>query len=250
MKKLCLVCMDRTGSNMLSSRLNTHPEIIFYNEIFHRQYIIFHDDRVSSAENNIFERDNYPAAFVERVWSGGFEPKEVREKTSAIGFKIFLNHNSHALRHITNADSKIIFLRRRNALSRFSSFKIAQKTGEWKKFEDSKSSLKKDKAETKKVHFYPAEFRAYYQNYMSLETLYEMTLTRWARPFFNVYYEDLISQPQVWQDIAGFLDYNLQDFGETPLKKQNTKNILERFSNPDDVRLFIEMSGHYDWLTE
>lgn len=241
--KICLICMDRTGSNMISSRLNTHSNIVFYNEIFHRQYIIFHDDRVSGNDHLVARRDRSPAAFVSSIWNGEFEPKEQRERIHGIGFKLFLNHSAEALRHVINSDAKIVFLRRRNALARFSSFKIAAVTGEWKSI----GSVGKKPV---KVNFRPEEFRAYMQNYLSLETLFEMTLLRWNRSYFDASYEDVTSHPVAWANMTTYLGFDPKDFSESLLVKQNASNVLSRFSNPDDVEKFVADINRYDWLSE
>ncbi|AUH33188.1 hypothetical protein [Paracoccus tegillarcae] len=240
--KICLVCMDRTGSNMVSQRLNTHPEIIFYNEVFHRQYMIFHDKRVNGDPQTLATRDGKPAAFVSQLWSGAFEPKDELENVKAIGFKLFLNHNAEALKYVVNSDAKLLFLRRRNPLSRFSSFKIAAATNEWKS-----TVLSKTK---KTVQFHPPEFRAYMQNFTSLESLFEMVANRWNRPYFDLWYEDLVKRPEVWDNMCEYLGYPGDAFGESPIVKQNSSDILSRFSNPDVVRDYVSHLGKYEWLSE
>lgn len=235
--------MDRTGSNLISSRLDTHKNIVFYNELFHRQYAIFHDDRVASGAELIARRDRSPAAFVSSIWNGEYEPKEKRDDIHGIGFKIFLNHNAEALRYIINSNAKIIFLRRRNAFARFSSFKIAAATNEWKS-----TGSKENKSF--KVDFRPEEFRAYMQNYLSLETLFEMTLTRWNRNYFDAWYEDITSQPVAWEKMVNYLGFDPKDFSESSLVKQNTSNVLSRFSNPEAVEKFAADINRYDWLSE
>lgn len=242
-QKICLVCMDRTGSNMISSRLDTHPNLIFYNEVFHRQYIIFHDQRVAANADQIAARDRDPASFISRLWSGSYEPAETRGSIRGIGFKLFLNHNADALRHVINSDAKIIFLQRRNPLARYSSFRIAAVTGEWK----TKNAAK---GKTQNVPFRADEFRSYVQNYLSLETLFKMTLTRWGREHFSFFYEDFMASPQVWDDLVAYLGFSPENFSQSPLVKQNSKDILKRFNNPDDVRKFVAAVGHYEWLTE
>jgi LPS sulfotransferase NodH len=248
-QKVCLVCMDRTGSNMLSSRLNTHQSIRFYNEVFHRQYVIFADDRMNGSNEMIARRDTAPAAFISQMWNGGFEPEATRDQIRSIGFKLFLNHNADALRYVINSDCKLIFLRRRNALSRFSSFKIAAASGAWKV---KKSDVEANKGVPKKtlVNFNATEFRAYMQNYLSLEMMFEMLLNRWNRNCFNIWYEDLVTQPRVWDDLVVSLGYKPTEFGETSLIKQNNRDILARFSNPQDVSDYVASINRYEWLTE
>ncbi|PID95761.1 MAG: hypothetical protein CSA85_00715 [Alphaproteobacteria bacterium] len=243
-KKMCLICMDRTGSNMISSRLNTHPRIRFYNELFHRQYVIFQDDRVNGSVEMVSKRDRDPAAFISQVWSGGYEPSEDLENIDGIGFKLFINHNAEALRYVVNTNAKLIFLRRRNPLLRFSSFKIAVRTGEWKRNEANGEAP----AKKAKVKFHAPEFRAYMNNFQTLETLLEMTLNRWNRKYFNVWYEDFVQQDIVWKNLVRYLGYDVADFGESPLLKQNTDDVAARFSNPDDVREYVEQMKRYDWL--
>lgn len=241
-EKICLICMDRTGSNMVSQRLNTHPEVIFYNEVFHRQHVIFHDNRLNGDQSLLAARDTKPAAFVSQMWAGAYEAKEALQGVRSIGFKLFLNHNAEALKYVVNSDAKLIFLRRRNPLSRFSSFKIATATGEWKSTVMSKPK--------KTVQFHAAEFRAYIQNFTSLETLFEMVANRWNRPFFDLWYEDLVKQPQVWNDMCKYIGYPGDEFGASPIVKQNSSDVLSRFSNPDDVRDYVSQVGKYEWLSE
>lgn len=242
-RKMCLLCMDRTGSNMISSRLNTHPEIVFYNEIFHRQYIIFQDDRVVGDKGAVARRDKDPAAFVSRVWNGECEPADKRAGLTGVGFKLFLSHNADALRYVVNSDAALVWLRRRNPLSRFSSFKIAAATNEWK-------LTNGGPAKKATVPFHAAEFRAYVENYRSLEALAEMVMNRWNRAHFPIWYEDFVRSPQVWDDMVGFLGYDPAAFGQSPLRKQNSSDLLERFSNPEAVQEYVASVGRYDWLTE
>lgn len=239
-QKICLVCMDRTGSNMISSRLNTHKNIFFYNEIFHREFVIFQDDRVVTSKDILSRRDRDPSAFVSQVWNGDYEHKDVRPGIEAIGFKLFLNHNAEALRFVTNSGAKIIFLRRRNPLLRFSSFMIANKTGKWK-------SLSRDEKSVK-VEFKPTEFRAYYNNYHSLETLYEMTLNRWNVPYFDLWYEDLVSDNATWEALVSYLGYDTSGFDESPLVRQNPTDPLARFTNPGFVENYLRECSKLEWL--
>lgn len=241
-QKACLLSMDRTGSNMLSDRLNSHPEICFYNELFHRQYAIFDDTRVNSDDDLLASRDKHPSSFISRAWAGEFEPEECREGLKMIGFKLFLNHNGEALAHVIRSDAKIVFLRRRNALARFTSFKIASKTNQWK----SKIGLS-NRATFK---FIAPEFRAYMQNFLALEALTEMTLTRWNRSYVNIWYEDIVKIPQVWEDLTKHLGFNADDFKEASLVKQNSSDILSRVSNPEDLKRFVSQIDRYDWLAD
>lgn len=241
-QKLCLVCMDRTGSNMISDRLNTHPAITFYNEVFHRHYIIFNDNRMAENPELIARRDRNPSAFVSQLWSGDYEPADDRPSIKAIGFKLFLNHNAEALKYVTNSDAKIVFLRRRNALCRFSSFKIATETKVWK------TSEKSSKAH--KILFNADEFRAYMQNYLSLETMYEMVLNRWNRAYIPIWYEDIVRNVGAWKHLTDYLGFDIDDFGESPLVKQNSSDVLSRFRNPQLVEEYARKIGKAEWLTE
>lgn len=242
--KICLVCMDRTGSNLLSSRLDTHEKLCFYNEVFHRQFIIFRDDRIVSSPDVVFRRDRAPAAFVSQIWNGAFETKAQRASLEGIGFKLFINHNANALRYVINSDAKIIYLRRRNPLHRFSSFKIAAATGEWKQTDTAQRGPKKKP----KIKFSPSEFRAYVNNYESLESLFEMTLNRWNRSHFNVWYEDFVSDTRVWNDLVEYIGFDPKDFGQSSLVKQNSPDIADRFSNPDEVFDFVKSLNKQEWL--
>ena len=191
----------------------------------------------------IARRDRDPAAFISSIWRGEFEPKAQQENLRGVGFKLFLNHNAEALRYIINSDARIVFLRRRNALARYSSFKIAGASGEWK-------STEKTPKQKLTVNFYPAEFRAYVQNFLSLESMFAMVMNRWNRNYFDAWYEDISSRSEVWDQMVRHLGYEPEEFGQTALVKQNTSDVLARFSNPDEVTQFMVDIDRRDWLTE
>ena len=44
--------------------------------------------------------------------------------------------------------------------------------------------------------------------------------------------------------------YAPEEFAESRLVKQNSSDILERFTNPEAVREFVASVGRYDWLKE
>lgn len=238
-KNFSLICMERTGSNFISEYLDSSKELRVYNELFHRSMIIFDDGRISESPQLLSNRDQNPEAFLSRVWNGEFESEELRKQYSGFGFKIFLNHNARALKYIVNRGNKIVYLTRRSALSRFSSFKIAEKTGEWKtrKGQDAK------KKKIEKIEFFPSEFRAYYQNYRTLETLFEMTLTRWNVSYHPIVYEDFFSQEVARKGIAEYLQIDSSSLKEPDLKQQNTADTIDRFSNPEEVVKFMTENG-------
>lgn len=243
-QKLCLLCMDRTGSNFLSSMLETHPKIKFYNEVFHRQYIIFADDRVVANPKMLTRRDRAPEAFVSQLWNGEFEPKEARGNYDAFGFKLFLNHNARALKHVINSDAKIILLKRRNHLARFSSFKIAAKTGVWKSSEGQKAP------QITKLAFNENEFRAYIETFRNLEMMFEMIAQRWNRDYLSVEYEDFFAQKDVRENMVRYIGFDSDMLTMPSLQKQNTKDVVSRFSNRDEVMTYLHNTGNESWAQE
>ena len=237
----CLVCLDRTGSNYVQEYLNLQPGVVFYNELFHRQSIIFDMNRILSDSESIDSRDSSPSAFIDRVFSGHFEAYD--KNISAIGFKLFLNHNADALGHVLDSACKLLFLSRANYLARFSSFKIAAASDAWR-LEGPTTR------ERVRVEFMETEFRAYMENARSLEMLFERSVASSGRQVYRLSYQSFFSDPAERPALLQFLGVVPSTRALPRLIKQNSKDICGRFSNANDARRFIERIGRPEWSSE
>ncbi len=146
--KFIILGTGRTGSNMLVSALNTHPNGIVYGEIFNntrynrigfnnknRPYISF--------RKALKIRVNNPISFLEDYIFRIFPAK-----TAAVGFKLFYWHchedNWRCIWDYMNSMQglKIIHIKRRNMLKTFLSLKIAQRTKQWSQIKEKNKKTK------------------------------------------------------------------------------------------------------------
>lgn len=129
-----VIAAERTGSNLLSELLSSHPRIDMNGELFN---IAFMDDGYVPSIEPSLQRDaqlidlrarNVPA-FLERIWTSS------RERTGRVGFKLLYSHgsaNPGVLQYLRdNPWLDVIHLRRRNRLRRYVSQKRAEATAVW-----------------------------------------------------------------------------------------------------------------------
>src|SRR6516225_7630935 len=95
--RFVILAAPRTGSNMLCTLLNSHPEILCHHEIFNHAGIFYAlplRDRGFSL-GALEERDRHPLAFLERVWqtSCGYR---------CVGFKTTRGQNEQVLQALLN----------------------------------------------------------------------------------------------------------------------------------------------------
>jgi riboflavin biosynthesis pyrimidine reductase/LPS sulfotransferase NodH len=129
--RFAIIAAPRTGSNMLCTMLNAHPEILCHHEIFNPEGIHFALDHRGGQfdPGTIADRDRYPETFLHRVF-------EHRCGRNAVGFKINRGQNGVAFRCVlTDPGIKKIILRRRNQVKTFVSELIAERTGQWESYE-------------------------------------------------------------------------------------------------------------------
>ncbi len=125
--KFVILAVPRTGSNLLCTLLNSHPEILCHHEVYNPDGMfaaLTHRGR-DLGWGTMEERDREPLAFLERVWSTG-------RGYGAVGFKWTRRQNEDVLAAMVHDRSvKKIVLRRHNRIKTFISDKIAQLTQQW-----------------------------------------------------------------------------------------------------------------------
>jgi len=127
MSKFAIIAVPRSGSNLLCTLLNSHPEILCHHEVFNPNGIftaLTHRDQDLQL-GSLADRDRDPLAFLERIWATGSE-------YNAVGFKWTRGQNEVVLKSVV-ADEHVrkLILRRRNRIKTYISEKIAQRTQQW-----------------------------------------------------------------------------------------------------------------------
>ncbi|MFN3241874.1 MAG: sulfotransferase [Planctomycetota bacterium] len=95
-RRFIILASQRTGSNLLRSLLDSHPDVTAYAEVFLKDHSWFenqHGPKDSPAL--VAERDADPVAFAQKHVFRDYE-----ESVKAVGFKLFYQHapeGEHAL---------------------------------------------------------------------------------------------------------------------------------------------------------
>ncbi len=187
-------------------------------------------------------RKKNPRVFLDQVCS-------VTYGRAHVGFKIFEGENDAILDQIL-ADTNIrkIVLFRRNILASFSSALVARETGRYGQRDG------KRHPDPPKVKFSRKQFANFHDRYVTFFHKVMEELRKSGQFYFLVNYED-INEPDVLANIVAFV-------GGDPIKpfsrelqyktqvKQNSSNIVSRFSNPRTVKKFLAKFGLLYWTHE
>ena len=128
--RFVILAAPRTGSNMLCSMLNSHPQVLCHHELFNPEGIHYAlDHRAGELDfGSPAERDRDPEGFLARLWQqpGG---------AAALGFKLNRDQNDTAFNAVlADPDIRKIVLLRRNRIQTFVSEAVARETGRWESY--------------------------------------------------------------------------------------------------------------------
>jgi LPS sulfotransferase NodH len=213
-RKFIVLTRSRTGSNLLLSLLNSHPNIYAEEEIFSKLGGRNHKDVLEKA----FAKQPY---FVK-----------------AKGFKIFYLHPfDDKSNDIWNAlesldELHVIHLKRRNILRTLISRKIAGIEDVWLvKSSDQNLSADKNKIT---VSFTVDELNKDFRQTRGWEQAGDNRFCN--HPIIEVYYEDLVDHREsTYRRVTDFLGVRLIK-PETDLRKQNLRSMREIVTNYDELK--------------
>ncbi|HEX7034356.1 MAG TPA: Stf0 family sulfotransferase [Pseudomonadales bacterium] len=210
-----VITRSRTGSNMLISLLNSHPEIIAKGELLARLKGGSHEE--------ILRTKLIP-----------------RRRTRAIGFKLFYYHPMDHGREevweslVSDPALRIIHLKRRNVLRTCVSRAIAEKQDVWKE----RTTEVKATAREKAVHLSYDELVEAFQKTREWEEHTDRLFS--GHPRLEVVYEQMAQTPvPTFSRVAAFL--GVQDHTpSTDLVKQNPEPLSQLILNYEELRTRFE----------
>jgi|HubBroStandDraft_6_1064221.scaffolds.fasta_scaffold209103_2 hypothetical protein len=243
--RFVVIARPRTGSNALTAALSRQPDILCNGEIFSPDRVGVRWDKKSTSPEALLElrelRERDSDAFMERVFATNYG-------CAHVGFKIFDEHNALMLKKLIEDESiRKIILFRRNVLAQYSSVKLAMTTGDWVAGEKKSTGQAQPPG---KVLFKKKRFWTYCKKYLRF---YADTIRQIedARQSFHLINYDEVNNQRLFRALVRFIG---ADFRRVPIAggplKQNSSNIVSRFSNQDDVKEFLEASGLQHWAFE
>ena len=208
-----VLCAPRTGSTLLHTCLNSHPEVISYGEILRIR---------------LSQQAGKPLAPV-KEWLFKPHPRQI----TAIGLKLFYRYEKeedfrNAFQEVLeDSDVKIIHLRRLDLRKMFASLKIAEATGVW-------NDLKIPKKEgLLPLTVSAEEFHTYCQNY--IKAWHQGNSLFQQHEILHLSYEDLTQKSDlVLKKVQDFLGVKPKQLFSL-LKKQNPEPLHELISNHEEI---------------
>lgn len=228
-KRFIVASYQRSGSTMLTSALNSHPDVVCYSEIYNIGRPMFMVDGMPENSNWLRKiRNVKPAAFLSNIIFRGY-----KSTIESVGFKFFPEH----LRHepyskilnglIYDKSTSCIHLIRRNKLAMYLSLVKAQRTGAW-------SSNNKSDNSNELINLDPYECQKAFESIKHEQEYFIKCLEN--RNVLTVYYEDIIESPdEKYNEIQGFIGLDIQSITPT-IKKQIIKPLCQVIKNYDELK--------------
>ena len=125
--RFLILAAPRTGSNLLCTLLNSHPEVLCHHELFNPNRIFYaleyRDGSLDLA--SMEERDREPFSFLQRVW-------DHPQGASCVGLKMTRGQDATVMQGLIEDSGVLkILLYRRNRLKTFVSEQLARQTDQW-----------------------------------------------------------------------------------------------------------------------
>jgi hypothetical protein len=217
----------RTGSNMLCSLLNSHPEILCHHEVFNAAALragggyALDLRQAGFSLGSVEDMERDPVEFLGRVWN-------VRLGHPCVGFKIVWRENEPIFRRVLmNPDVKKVLLKRRNRIKNFVSLLIARETGEWIVYHKSQQIRRAPRVRVPLPDLY-----AHVQRYEAYYRDTEEALRSSGQTFLRVDYEQLFRADER-RRVLGFLGVRCADVRslKAATKKLNSGCLEDLVSN-------------------
>lgn len=237
MKRFVILGLPRSGSTYLMTLLNAHRQVICSGEQFNPYGVVDVDDKDDSHEA-VLGRDKDPVGHMRAF----FESAEKRGVACA-GFKYMIGHNLQILQELARSpEISILYIWRENRLAQTSSLIKAAQSKNW-------AQTRRDGHIESKIHASPRDISRYWHEYATYDHLISMWLEGLSNPKITYEYRDLF-QPEFKRDVCAFLGVPHQRGMKSPLVKQGSNAIIDRFSMPKPVQYYFTQIGLARWLED
>ncbi len=237
MQKFVVICEPRTGSNLLCSILDKNPYVGCHFELFNPNAIYYRMQETVRDKAALATRDGDPILFLEQMYQNAANHR-------AMGFKLFPSQNRNVFQYCMNAtDIKKIILTRENLLAQYSSKLISVQTEQW-------TAPHSTRPAQTIVNFSKDDFLNYISTINESTKKIEEALKP-AQPenSYKVRYAQLADRRTV-RMLFKFIRVPNFEISFPPLNKQNTSEILDRFSNPTEALDTLNELGKPAWANE
>ena len=235
MTRFVILAAPRTGSNLLCTLLNSHPDVLCHHELFNPDgifYALNYRNR-SHLFGDREVRDSDPDSFLQRVWSNN-------EGASCIGFKMTRGQHDAVMQGLIEETGILkIVLSRKNRLKTFVSEQMAVQSGQWEVYSSGElktghPGLRID-VESLKAH-------------CDLNTRFYKgirdSLNKTQQDFIEIVYEEIFSKP-VHVRLLGFLGVKTTRIRLVEASvKQNDRDLRCLITNYQELEKSLVGSDH------
>jgi hypothetical protein len=237
-----IVCTQRTGSTLLTQLFDSQNGVLCNGAIFEARpgrMPVRWAKEPGLIDELVNLRAKDPDSFLTRVLAE-------RLGCRSVGFKICPGHNDPILdKLLANPAMGKIVLVRQNALAVYSSAMIARKSGE------RRYTVAGAAPETRPpVEFNARRFMRFWERYAGYYRSVFECLNASNQTFQLIHYSE-INDPCYFGRLLTYIGAEPgQENVEVKNKKQNSSDILSRFSNPGEVETFLKEHRLLGWCYE
>jgi LPS sulfotransferase NodH len=185
--RFVVLAAPRTGSNLLCTLLNSHPDVLCHHELFNPNGIFYAlEYRDGSLDLGSMEaRDREPFAFLQRVWDHPLG-------ASCVGFKMTRGQDAAIMQGLIEDSGVLkILLHRRNRLKTFISEQLALQTDRWEVYAKDELAI-----ETPQLHVDVGAFKAHCELNESYYQDIRHALRSGRQHWIETAYEDILAESE------------------------------------------------------
>jgi LPS sulfotransferase NodH len=233
--RFVILAAPRTGSNLLCTLLNSHPEVLCHHELFNPNGIFYAlDYRDGSLDLGSMEaRDRDPFLFLQRL-------REHPQGASCLGFKMTRGQNDVVMRTLIEDPEVLkIVLYRRNRLKTFVSEQLARQTDRWEVY--ARGELATD---TPRLHVDVESFKAHCDLNARFYVDILNSLRSSRQTWIETVYENILSESEHVR-LLEFLGVGATRARLTQSSiKQNDTDLRTHIENFEELELALEGSEY------
>ncbi len=238
MKRFVILGLPRSGTTYLMTLLGAHRNVICAGEQFNPYAVIGAGKERDDSHKAVLARDKDPLEHMHRF----FEYAKIK-RVDCGGFKFMIGHNINVLQELSrDRDLSIIYVWRENKLAQVSSLIKAAKSKNW-------AQTMTDAHIENKIHATPRQISHRWHEYATFDHLVSQWLTTLPNPKVTYEYRELF-QPGFEQKLCDFLGISYDKKMKSPLVKQSSNTIEERFEEPAPIRYYFHQLGLGHWLED
>lgn len=246
MKRFVILGLPRSGTTYLMTLLHAHRDVYCAGEQYNPFSVIgvttkgIFGGGVQSDDSHeaILGRDKDPVGHMKAFF-------EQAATTGAAwgGFKFMIGHNLAVLKALAqDPDVTILYVWRENRLAQVSSLIKAGQSKNW-------AQTKVDKHLEQKIHATPRQISHRWHEYATFDHLIGMWLEGLPNPKVTFEYREMF-QEGFNERLCDFLDLPPSADMKSPLVKQGTNTIEDRFEDPKPIRYYFNQVGLGRWLED